>query len=118
MINIRHNRYIHIVIIFSILIIIYLFIIKNLKQRVIYVGSECKGSDGKRLIEYLIKLSYPRRKIIWENSNKSSFIVKSNFSHLEKEWNTDNKPYVYWSGESYNANDNKKYDDNSLTILS
>jgi hypothetical protein len=118
MINIRRNRYIHIVIIFSILIIIYLFIIKNLKKRVIYVGSECKGSDGKRLIEYLIKLSYPRRKIIWENSDKSSFIVKSNFSHLEKEWNKDNKPYVYWSGESYNANDNKKYDDNSLTILS
>jgi hypothetical protein len=118
MINIQYKRYIHIIIIFSILIIIYLLIIKFFKKKVIYVGSECKGSDSKRLIEYLIKLSYPNRKIIWENSNNSSFIIKSNFCHLEKEWNTINKQYVYWSGESYNNNDNEKYKDNSLTIIS
>ncbi len=118
MINIDNKKYLHIIIFFSILIIIYSYIIKYLKKRIIYVGSECKGSDSKRLIEYLIKLSYPNRKIIWENSNKSSFIVKSNFSHLEKEWNTYDKQYVYWSGESYNTNDNEKYNDNSLTIIS
>jgi hypothetical protein len=118
MINIENKKYLHIIIFFSILIIIYSYIIKYLKKRVIYVGSECKGSDSKRLIEYLIKLSYPNRKIIWENSNKSSFIVKSNFNHLEKEWNIDNKQYVYWSGESYNNNDKHKYDENSLTIIS
>lgn len=118
MIDIQYKRYIHIILIFSILIIIYLLIIKIFKKKVIYVASECKGSDSKRLIEYLIKLSYPNKKIIWENSNNSSFIVKSNFCHLEKEWNTLNKPYIYWSGESYNNNDNEKYKDNTLTIIS
>lgn len=118
MMNSQYKKYIYIVIFFSILIIIYSLIIKTFNKQIIYIGSECKGSDSKRLIEYLIKLSYPNKKIIWENSNNSLFIVKSNFSHLEKEWNTQNKPYVYWSGESYNNNDNEKYKENTLTIIS
>ncbi len=92
---------------------------KNNNNNNIYVGSEGMGSYGKRLINYLLTLKYPNKNIVWENTNKSNIIVASNFYKQEQRWNNDNnKQYIYWSGESYNYNDDKKYNKNSITIIS
>ena len=76
------------------------------------------GSDSKYLIDYIIKLAYPNKNIIWKKTNKSSIIVKSNFEITEPSWNIYDKPYIYWSGESYNTNDLLKKNPKSITILS
>ncbi len=108
----------YIIILCIVLIITLIIIIKLNKTIPIYVGYECGGEDAQRLIDYLIKLRYPNKKIIWDNTKDCSFFVKSNFCNQSVLANINNKPYVYWSGESYNMNDNKKNDTNSLTIIS
>ena len=49
----------------------------------IYIGSEGMGKGGEKIINYLLKLAFPNKNIIWENTNNSNIIVKSNFIHLE-----------------------------------
>ncbi len=95
------------------------FILKNNieKTNTIYIGSEGKGSYGKNFFEYLVKIIYPNTNIIWENSNKANLIVASNFYHEEIKWNTNKKPYIYWSGESFNLN-NLNNLNNNIAILS
>jgi hypothetical protein len=74
----------------------------NLINDNIYIGSEGMGIWGKKIINYLLKLAFPNKNIIWENNNKTHIIVKSNFANHEKNWNAVKKPYIYWSGEVYN----------------
>ena len=81
----------------------------------IYIGSEGKGKWGEKIINYLLKLAFPNKNIIWENSNNSHIIVKSNFINQEKEWNNLKKPYIYWSGEVYNPNQSR-YESDSIHL--
>ena len=41
----------------------------------IYIGSEGKGKWGEKIINYLLKLAFPNKNIIWENSNNSHIII-------------------------------------------
>ena len=64
------------------------------------IGSECMGSWGKDIINFIIKKVNPNILITYENSPDCDIIVKSLFPK-EKEWNTQPKKYIYWSGEYY-----------------
>ncbi len=103
-----------------IILILFLFItyLKNSELFIdnnIYIGSEGMGKWGKRLINYLIKIQYPNKNIIWINNNKSSIIVKSNFLSDEPEWNKNKKTYIYWSGETYTPKISN-YEKNSIHL--
>jgi hypothetical protein len=114
--NYKNNK----IIIYIFLLLLLLIYIKKRDNNInnnIYVGSEGMGKYGKRLINYLIKLKYPNKNIIWINNNKANIIVRSHFLWEEPVWNNKKKPYIYWSGESYDIN-NLKYDSKSLYIYS
>lgn len=113
--NIRYIIKYILVIIFLLLIITYfkrpeLFIDNN-----IYIGSEGMGKWGERLINYLLKLQYPNKNIIWINNDKANIIVKSNFLSDEPEWNKIKKYYIYWSGEAYTPSISK-YESKSIHL--
>lgn len=88
-------------IIFLLFLITYFKKIESFVDNNIYIGSEGMGKWGERLINYLLKLQYPYKNIIWINNDKANIIVKSNFLSDEPEWNKINKYYIYWSGEAY-----------------
>ena len=65
------------------------------------IGSEGMGFHyGNKVFKYLLNKLYPN--IIIENKNDDSchFIMSSFFFHEEKQWNTQKKKYIYFSGES------------------
>jgi len=116
--NKNNKQTVYIILFIFVVLIIYLLIKQYNQNKDIYIGYECGGEDAKRLINYLIKINYPNKKIIWKNTEKSSFIVKSNFCDKDFLKKINNKPYVYWSGESYNSNNDKKNNNNHMTIIS
>ena len=81
----------------------------------IYIGSEGNGSDGINTINYIMKLAYPDKNIVWANNYRASIIIKSNFPNLERLWNKNNKPYIYWSGEVVNP-PKSSYSNSSISI--
>jgi len=116
----NYKNYKILIIFFILLIILILIHIKKvdiLTNDNIYIGSEGMGKYSKRLINYLIKLKYPNKNIIWINNNKANIIVRSHFLWEEPVWNNKKKFYIYWSGESYPIN-NIKYNSKSLYIYS
>jgi hypothetical protein len=117
-------KIINIMYIISSLLIIYILIRKNNNIKLInniimsdsiYIGSEGNGSDGTNTINYIMKLAYPDKNILWVNDDRASIIIKSNFPNLEKLWNKNNKPYIYWSGEVYNP-PKSSYANSSISI--
>lgn len=71
----------------------------------IIIGSEAKGDyilDGEHQILYkLFHLANEDIQFTWQNSDKASMIIRSNFIPKQKLWNNKKKKYIYWSGESY-----------------
>jgi hypothetical protein len=111
------NYYIKYIILIIILICIVTYFKKSEKflDKNIYIGSEGMGKWGERLINYLVKLNYPNKNIIWINDDKANIIVKSNFLSDEPEWNKIKKPYIYWSGETY-VPDKSNYESKALNL--
>ena len=73
-------------------------------NKVTVIGSEGKGIWGRRIIDKLISQINRGKEIQYHNSSDCNFIVKSHFTKDEPEWNNNPKPYLLWSGESYNVN--------------
>jgi hypothetical protein len=67
----------------------------------IIIGSEGMGSWGKHIIDFLIKKINQNTIIEYKNSSECNFVIKSLFTMIEEEWNTEPKKYLYWSGEYY-----------------
>jgi hypothetical protein len=67
----------------------------------ILIGSECMGIWGKDILDYLFYKLNNNIEVSYENNMDCNFIIKSVFTDLEKEWNTNLKKYIYWSGEYY-----------------
>lgn len=65
------------------------------------IGSECMGSWGKDMFNYLLKKLNINMIVKYKNDNNCNIIIKSVFVNLEKEWIKDYKKYIYWSGEHY-----------------
>jgi len=97
------------------IIITYFKNIELFSDNNIYIGSEGMGKWGERLINYIVKLKYPNKNIIWINNNKANIIVKSNFLSDEPEWNKLKKYYIYWSGEVYTPT-KSDYESNSISL--
>ena len=122
-------KLINIIFIILSLLIIYILIRKNnniklinniimsdiIMSDTIYIGSEGNGSDGINTINYIMKLAYPDKNIVWANNYRASIIIKSNFPNLERLWNKNNKPYIYWSGEVVNP-PKSSYSNSSISI--
>lgn len=74
---------------------------------VVTIGSEGKGSWGKRIINGLIGPIAPKfpwfkkPSFLYANTQECNFVVKSHFNNEEPPWNRSMKPYLLWSGESY-----------------
>ena len=66
----------------------------------IIIGSEGMGSWGKDMINYFINKINQNINIKYDNNN-CHIIIKSAFTNIEQEWNTNYKKYIYWSGEYY-----------------
>jgi len=72
-------------------------------NKITIIGSEGKGIWGRRIIDKLISQINRGKQIQYQNSSDCNFIVKSHFTKDEPEWNNNPKPYLLWSGESYNV---------------
>jgi hypothetical protein len=72
-----------------------------------------------RILGYLITdgsiSNHPDKNILWINDDRASIIIKSNFPNLERLWNKNNKPYIYWSGEVRNP-PKSQYANSSISI--
>tara|TARA_B110000971_G_scaffold193195_1_gene205975 strand:+ start:51 stop:944 length:894 start_codon:yes stop_codon:yes gene_type:complete len=67
----------------------------------IMIGSEGMGIWGRKVIDYLLHIIYPKIEIEYKNSATCDYIIASHFSNHEPLWNITFKKYIYWSGESY-----------------
>jgi hypothetical protein len=74
---------------------------------VVTIGSEGKGSWGKRIINGLVGHIAPKfpwfkkPSFLYANTQECNLVVKSHFNNEEPPWNRSMKPYLLWSGESY-----------------
>ena len=94
-------------------------------EKEIIIGSEGMGGIhkpivgelwGKKVLNYLIKKLYINVKIIYENSDDCNFIFCSCFPRTDPFWNTNQKKYIYWSGEIYKP-EKSKYESKSIYML-
>lgn len=83
---------------------------------ILTIGSEGLGSWGKDIINFLINKLDNNIVIRYENNNSCDLIISSMFVNYEKEWNTNMKKYIYWSGEYYHPYESK-YQTKKLYIL-
>lgn len=71
----------------------------------IIIGSEAKGDyirdGGNQILHKLFHLVNEDIQFTWNNSDKASMIIRSNFIPKQKLWNNKSKKYIYWSGESF-----------------
>ena len=85
-------------------------------KQMIKLGSEGFGSWTKTRINGFFKVLYPNIKLVYENTNECDVIVRSHFfdrkcaipnggtyyaGKIEPIWNVQERPYIYWSGESW-----------------
>ena len=62
------------------------------------------GSEGKRILDGLVKSSNNRLFTLYRNSSDCHVIIRSHFLNQEAKWNSNiSKPYILWSGESYDV---------------
>tara|TARA_B110000971_G_C20024472_1_gene508066 strand:+ start:899 stop:2422 length:1524 start_codon:yes stop_codon:yes gene_type:complete len=72
----------------------------------IIIGSEGHGAWGGKVINYILKkINYID--IQYKNSKDCDVIISSHFFDGEKQWNTQKKRYIYWTGESVVPDKNK-----------
>ena len=56
---------------------------------------------GSYLIDYLLSLSYPYKKVTFTNSEECDVIIYTHFTRKQELWNQHPKPFIVWNGESY-----------------
>jgi hypothetical protein len=87
----------------------------------IIIGSEAKGDyirdGGNNILPKLFKLVNKDITIEWQNTDKASMIIRSNFPPKQKLWNNKSKKYIYWSGESFYTGGRSKHSSKHMYIL-
>ena len=72
----------------------------NDDNTILYIGSEGMGKWGAGYLNYLLKLVYPNREIVYKNEPDVELIIKSHFIGEEPVWNDDTSiPYIYYQGD-------------------
>lgn len=88
----------------------------------VVIGSEGMGTWIEPHLSNFLKVIFPNTKITFKNTEDCDLIVRSHFmtsdcmtpmnipfygGKLEKRWNTKQKPYIYWSGESWSVKESE-----------